>query len=92
MTGPNYETRAEYRFLRRIGADVVGMSTVPDVLTAVHIGLPVLALSAVTNVCRPDSLSPTDGQAVIDAARSTEPKMRDMVTGVIAQLNESSER
>ena len=86
MTGPNYETRAEYRFLRKIGADVVGMSTVPEVLTAVHLGLPVLALSAVTNVCRPDSLTPTDGQAVIAAARSTEPKMRDMVSGVIAQL------
>lgn len=85
VTGPNYETRAEYRWLRKMGADAVGMSTVPEVLVAVHAGLPVLALSAITNVCRPDCKTVTDGQAVIEAARSTEPKMRDIVTGIIAQ-------
>jgi purine-nucleoside phosphorylase len=83
MTGPNYETRAEYRFLRRIGADVVGMSTVPEVLVAVQARLRVLALSAVTNLCRPDILQPTSGHAVIEAARMAEPKMRQIVLGVL---------
>ncbi len=85
MTGPNYETRAEYRFLRRIGVDVVGMSTVPEVLVAAHAGMKVLALSAVTNVCRPDQLTATSGAAVLAAAESTEPKLRDIVTGVLAR-------
>ena len=88
VTGPNYETRAEYRFLRTLGADVVGMSTVPEVLVAHHAGLPVLALSAITNVCRPDCTTSTEGHAVIEAARSTEPKMRDIVTGVISETTE----
>ncbi|MCP4193979.1 MAG: purine-nucleoside phosphorylase [Planctomycetaceae bacterium] len=86
MTGPNYETRAEYRFLRKIGADVVGMSTVPEVIVARHAGMKVLALSAVTNVCQPDQLTPTSGDLVVAAAESTEPKMRDIVTGVIRSL------
>ena len=86
LTGPNYETRAEYRMLRRMGADVVGMSTVPETLVAAQIGVPVLAISAVTNVCRPDSLVKTEGHAVIEVARSTEPKMRDIVTGMIAEM------
>src|SRR5690606_13580572 len=59
LTGPNYETRAEYRFLRKIGGDVVGMSTVPEAIVAVHAGLRVLAISTVTNVCKPDTLEPT---------------------------------
>lgn len=83
FVGPNYETRAEYRMLRRIGADVVGMSTVPEVLVAVRAGLRVLALSVVTNVCRPDQLSPTDGAAVLAVAQATEPKLTDLVTQVM---------
>ena len=86
MIGPNYETRAEYRFLRKIGADVVGMSTVPEVIVARHAGLRVLALSAVTNVCQPDQLTPTSGESVVAAAESTEPKMRDIVTGVLRSV------
>ncbi|MDG2381763.1 MAG: purine-nucleoside phosphorylase [Pirellulaceae bacterium] len=86
MTGPNYETRAEYRLLRKIGADVVGMSTVPEVIVARHAGMRVLALSAVTNVCQPDQLTPTSGDLVVAAAESTEPKMRDIVTGVIRSM------
>ena len=87
LVGPNYETRAEYRFLRKIGADVVGMSTVPEAIVAARIGLPVLALSAVTNVCRPDERRATSGAAVLAAAESTEPKMRAIVTGLLARLS-----
>jgi purine-nucleoside phosphorylase len=86
LRGPNYEPRAEYRFLRRIGGDVVGMSTVPEVIVAAQLGLPVLALSVVTNVCRPDALHETDGQSVVDAAGNAEPKMRTIVLGVLAEL------
>ncbi len=86
VTGPNYETRAEYRMLRRIGADVVGMSTVPESLVAAHLGLRVLALSSVTNVCRPDEPHSTSGQEVKAVAESTEPKMRAIVFGLLSQL------
>ncbi|MCA9184838.1 MAG: purine-nucleoside phosphorylase [Pirellulaceae bacterium] len=88
LLGPNYETRAEYRLLRKLGADVVGMSTVTEVIVAVHLGLRVLALSAVTNVCRPDSLSPTCGADVIAAAKTAEPKMRRIALGVLRKLAE----
>jgi len=86
LSGPNYETRAEYRFLRQIGADVVGMSTVPEVIVAAHANLRVLALSAVTNICQPDVLTPTDGEAVVAAAQAAEPKMRIIVRGILKQL------
>lgn len=86
LSGPCYETRAEYRFLRRVGGDVVGMSTVPEVIVAAQLGLPVLALSVVTNVCRPDALQATNGQSVVDAASTAEPKMRSIVLGVLAEL------
>jgi purine-nucleoside phosphorylase len=86
LTGPNYETRAEYRFLRHIGGDLVGMSTVPEVIVAAHAGLRVLALSVVTNVCRPDALCATNGQSVLRAARSAEPNVRKIVLGILADL------
>jgi purine-nucleoside phosphorylase len=85
VTGPNLETRAEYRFLRTIGADVVGMSTVPEVLVAVHAGMRVLGLSIVTDVCFPDSLKPANIEDIITTANEAEPKLRKIVLGVLAQ-------
>lgn len=84
LTGPNYETRAEYRFLKRIGGDVVGMSTVPEVIVAAHSGLRVLALSTVTNTCLPDALSETTGEDVVAIAEAVEPKLRAIVLGILA--------
>jgi len=91
MTGPNYETRAEYRFLRKIGGDVVGMSTVPEVLVAASLGMRVLALSTVTNVATPDSLQKTSGEEVVAAAESAEPKLRKIVSGVLATLKNATQ-
>ncbi len=85
LSGPNYETRAEYRFLRKIGGDVVGMSTVPEVLVAWQLGLRVLALSTITNVCRPDALTETDGDEVVAAASAAEHKLRTIVLGIAAE-------
>lgn len=75
LLGPNYETRAEYRMLRRIGADVAGMSTVPEVSVACKLEMRVLALSVITNVANPDSLTPTTGEEVIDAAQVAAPRI-----------------
>lgn len=83
VTGPNLETRAEYRFLRGIGADVVGMSTVPEVIVAVHCGLRVFGLSVVTDMCLPDALEPADVTKIIAVANSAEPKLRALVRGIL---------
>ena len=83
VTGPNYETRAEYRMFRRIGGDAVGMSTVPEVIMAVQSCLRVLALSIVTNICFPDRLQPADARQVIDVAAAAEPKLRAIVLGIL---------
>jgi len=85
MLGPTYETRAEIRMLRAIGGDVVGMSTVPEVLVAVHAGLPVLGLSTVTNVCSPDMPVTTSGPAVVAAANRVQEKLCKLVTGVVTE-------
>lgn len=84
VAGPNLETRAEYRFLRQIGADVVGMSTVPEVLVAVHCGLKILGLSIVTDMCLPDALEPADVPKIIATANAAEPKLRKLILGVLA--------
>ena len=84
VTGPNLETRAEYRFLRMIGADVVGMSTVPEVLVAVHAGMRVLGLSIITDMCLPDALKPADIQEILATAAEAEPKLTKIVMGVVA--------
>jgi purine-nucleoside phosphorylase len=84
VTGPNLETRAEYRFLRAIGADVVGMSTVPEVIVAVHAGMRVLGLSIVTDLCLPDALEPADINRILRTAAEAEPKLAKIVLGVLA--------
>lgn len=86
VQGPNLETRAEYRFLRGIGADVVGMSTVPEVIVAVHGGMRVLGLSIITDQCLPDALAPAHLPEIIAVARSAEPRLAAVVKGVLARL------
>ena len=84
VAGPNLETRAEYRFLRMMGADVVGMSTVPEVLVAMHCGLKVVGFSIVTDMCLPDALEPADVPKIIATANAAEPKLTKLVLGVLA--------
>jgi len=86
VSGPNLETRAEYRFLRAIGADVVGMSTVPEVIVAVHAGMRVLGLSIITDLCLPDSLEPATVEQIIAVANRAEPRLTQLVTAVLERL------
>ncbi len=86
VSGPNLETRAEYRFLRGIGADVVGMSTVPEVIVAVHQSMNVLGFSIVTDECFPDALKPVSLQEVIAVANSAEPKLTSIMKEVVTRL------
>jgi purine-nucleoside phosphorylase len=83
VSGPNLETRSEYRFLRMIGADVVGMSTVPEVIVAVHSGMRCVGFSVVTDMCLPDALEPADVQKIIAIANDAEPRLTSLVTGVL---------
>lgn len=85
VAGPNLETRAEYRFLRTIGADVVGMSTVPETIVAVHCGLKVVGLSVITDMCLPDALHPANVEEIIRVANEAEPKLRQIVRGIVAE-------
>lgn len=86
VTGPNLETRAEYRFLRALGADVVGMSTVPEVIVAIHGGMRVLGLSIITDRCLPDALEPASVEQIIAVARRAEPNLSALVAGVLERL------
>ncbi len=86
VPGPNLETKAEYRFLRTIGADVVGMSTVPENIVANHMGIKVLGISIVTDECFPDLLKPVSVEEVIEAANLAEPKMTKIFHEVIKEL------
>ena len=86
VAGPNLETAAEYRFLRGIGADVVGMSTVPEVIVAVHAKMRVLGISVITDMCLPDALEPVSLPDIIQTANEAEKKLRVLVRRVIAKL------
>lgn len=86
VTGPNLETRAEYRFLRIIGADVVGMSTVPEVIVARHMDLRTCAISVITDMCDPDNLKPVTLEEVIAVASEAEPRLTYILSRLIKEL------
>jgi purine-nucleoside phosphorylase len=86
VSGPNLETRAEYRMLRTIGADVVGMSTVPEVIVAVHQGMRVVGFSIITDQCLPDALEPADIGRIIATAARAEPRLTRLITLLVERL------
>lgn len=86
LVGPQLETRAEYRFLGMIGADAVGMSTVPEVIVANHLGLPVSAISVLTDECDPDNLKPVNVDEIIEMAGKAEPDMITIFVELMARL------
>ncbi len=87
VPGPNLETRAEYRFLRLLGADAVGMSTVPEVIVANHMGMNVLGFSIITDECFPDALQPARIEEIIAAANAAEPKLTAIMKGVVETID-----
>lgn len=87
VNGPNLETRAEYRFLRTIGADAVGMSTVPEVIVARQMNLRTFAISVITDECDPDNLEPVNISEIIKIAGETEPKMTKILSQLIKELD-----
>ena len=86
VLGPNLETRAEYRFLRGMGADLVGMSTVPEVLVGVHMGMEILGVAVVTDVCDPDHLEPVDIKEIIKTANEAGPKLDQLLEAAIRKF------
>ena len=86
VSGPSLETAAEYRLLRALGADVVGMSTVPEVIVAVHGGMRVLGVSIITDACLPDALEPANVQEIIATAAKAEPQLTRLVKGVLERM------
>ncbi len=89
VAGPNLETRAEYRFLRTIGADVVGMSTVPETIVAVHCGLKTVGLSVITDMCLADSLKPANVTEIIATANEAAPKLVAVVKGIVDEVGQT---
>jgi purine-nucleoside phosphorylase len=87
VAGPNLETRAEYRFLRTIGADAVGMSTVPEVIVARHMGMRCMAISVITDECFPDALEEIDIDLVLASAAEAEPRLTRIIVGVVEGLD-----
>ncbi|MCA9730675.1 MAG: purine-nucleoside phosphorylase [Deferribacteres bacterium] len=87
VSGPNLETRAEYRFLRTIGADVVGMSTIPEVIVAVHSAMKVLGFSVITDACFPDALEPANIAEIIRIAGEAEPKLTTLIQRTVAKID-----
>jgi purine-nucleoside phosphorylase len=88
VAGPNLETRAEYRFLRMIGADVVGMSTVPETIVAVHCGLKTIGLSVITDMCLADALKPANVEEIIATANRAAPNLVSVVRGIVTESNQ----
>jgi len=86
VSGPMLETKAEYRYMRQLGADVVGMSTVPEVIAAVHMSMEVLGISVITDECFPDSLQPVSLDDVLEAAAMAEPQLTRVVVEVLKRL------
>ncbi len=86
MSGPSLETRAEYRFLRTIGADVIGMSTIPEDIVAVQMGMEVLGLSVLTDECFPDSLKPVNIEEILSCAALAEPALVKLTKSVIKEM------
>ena len=89
VLGPNLETKAEYRFLRKIGADVVGMSTTPEVTVARHMDLRVMAIGVITDECFPDTLQPVTIEEVLEAAAIAEPNLTTIMSDVVGVLSEA---
>jgi len=87
MSGPSLETRAEYRFLRTIGADLIGMSTIPECIVARQMGIKVLGFSIVTDECYPDAMKPVSVEEIIKAAGIAEPNLTKLVMKIIEKLN-----
>ena len=86
VVGPQLETRAEYRMIKTLGADAVGMSTVPEVIVANHLRLPIVAISVLTDECDPDNLQPINIQEIIEIAQAAEPKMIQLFKSLIKRL------
>ena len=86
VTGPCLETKAEYRMMRNFGADLVGMSTVPEVIVGVHMGMEILGVSIVTDTCDPDHLEPCDIKEIIKTANEAGPKLDKLITAAIAKF------
>jgi purine-nucleoside phosphorylase len=86
VMGPNLETRAEYRYLRLAGADMVGMSTVPEVIVANHISLPCAAISVITDECDPDNLQPVNIAEIIKVAGEADQVLTTLITAVVKEL------
>jgi purine-nucleoside phosphorylase len=87
VPGPNLETRSEYRMLRMMGADVVGMSTVPEVIIGVHAGMRTLGISIITDQCLPDALEPADIGRIISTAAQAEPSLTRLIAGVVERVS-----
>jgi purine-nucleoside phosphorylase len=86
MSGPSLETKAEYRMLKTLGADAIGMSTVPEVIAAVHAGMKVLGLSVITDACLPDALEPVDIKKIIANANRAEPMLVKLIEKVLIAI------
>jgi purine-nucleoside phosphorylase len=86
VAGPNLETRAEYRYLRSIGADLVGMSTVPEIIVGNHIGLKCAAISVVTDQCDPDDLKPVNIEEIIQIAQSADKELSRLIENLLGAI------